>query len=78
MDTIAMANPKPPLDASSPGGWSGRFGEPVSPLVKRYTASVDFDCRLAAVDIAGSLAHARMLTAAGVLPWLTSPRSSAV
>ena len=62
-----MADPKPPHDASPPGGWSGRFGEPVSPLVKRYTASVDFDCRLAAVDIAGSLAHARMLTAAGVL-----------
>ncbi len=62
-----MADPKPPHDASSPGGWSGRFGEPVSPLVKRYTASVDFDCRLAAADIAGSLAHARMLAAASVL-----------
>ena len=36
--------------------------------VKRYTASVDFDRRLAAVDIAGSLAHARMLAAVGVLP----------
>jgi len=67
MDTIAMADPKPPHDASPPGGWSGRFGEPVSPLVKRYTASVHFDCRLAAADITGSLAHARMLTAAGVL-----------
>ena len=66
-DPIAMADPKPPRDASSPGAWSGRFGEPVAPLVKRYTASVDFDCRLAAVDIAGSLAHARMLAAAGVL-----------
>ena len=48
-------------------GWSGRFSEPVSDLVKRYTASVDFDRRLAAVDIAGSLAHARMLAAVGVL-----------
>ena len=66
-DPIAMADSKPPHDASSPAGWSGRFGEPVAPLVKRYTASVDFDCRLAAVDIAGSLAHARMLAAAGVL-----------
>ena len=36
-------------------------------LVKRYTASVDFDRRLADVDIAGSLAHARMLAAVGVL-----------
>jgi argininosuccinate lyase len=57
----------PPADGSAAGGWSGRFGEPVTELVKRYTASVDFDRRLADVDIAGSLAHARMLAAAGVL-----------
>jgi len=48
-------------------GWSGRFSEPVAELVKRYTASVDFDRRLAAADIAGSLAHARMLASVGVL-----------
>ena len=47
--------------------WSGRFSEPVSELVKRYTASVAFDRRLAAHDIRGSLAHARMLRAAGIL-----------
>jgi len=47
--------------------WSGRFNEPVAELVKRYTASVDFDKRLAEFDIAGSLAHARMLHAVGVL-----------
>jgi argininosuccinate lyase len=41
--------------------WSGRFAEPVSELVKRYTASVFFDCRMAAQDIRGSLAHAKML-----------------
>jgi argininosuccinate lyase len=35
--------------------------------VKRYTASVDFDRRLAGADIAGSLAHARMLAEVGVL-----------
>ena len=62
-----MADPKSPPDAPIPGGWSGRFGEPVSELVRRYTASVDFDSRLADVDIAGSLAHARMLAAVGVL-----------
>jgi argininosuccinate lyase len=50
-----------------PAGWSGRFAEPVSERVKRYTASVDFDRRLAGADIAGSLAHARMLAAVGVL-----------
>ena len=47
--------------------WSGRFSEPVSELLKKYTASVDFDKRMAAFDIQGSLAHAAMLTCAGVL-----------
>jgi len=47
--------------------WSARFSEPVSDIVKRYTASVDFDQRLARVDIQGSLAHAEMLAAAGVI-----------
>ncbi|MBP8310512.1 MAG: argininosuccinate lyase [Burkholderiaceae bacterium] len=47
--------------------WSGRFSEPVSELVKRYTASVDFDQRLALYDIQGSLAHADMLHACGLL-----------
>ena len=48
--------------------WSGRFSEPVAELVKRYTASVGFDQRLALCDIEGSLAHADMLAACGVLP----------
>ncbi len=43
--------------------WSGRFNEPVAELVKKYTASVDFDKRLAEFDIAGSIAHAKMLGA---------------
>ena len=47
--------------------WSGRFSEPVNELVKRFTASVSFDKRLAEVDIQGSLAHARMLAKVGVL-----------
>jgi len=49
------------------GAWSGRFSEPMTERVKRYTASVDFDQRLAAADIAGSRAHARMLAAQGVI-----------
>jgi argininosuccinate lyase len=49
------------------GTWSGRFGEAVDERVKRYTASLAFDRRLAFADIAGSLAHARMLAAQGVL-----------
>ena len=47
--------------------WSARFSEPVSDLVKRYTASVFFDKRLAAFDIQGSLAHADMLAAQGII-----------
>lgn len=47
--------------------WSGRFDEPVSELVQRYTASVGFDRRLADYDIQGSLAHARMLADAGII-----------
>jgi len=47
--------------------WSGRFAEPVSELVKRYTASVGFDWRLAPHDIRASLAHARMLRSSGIL-----------
>ena len=47
--------------------WSARFSEPVSDLVKRYTASVFFDKRLAPFDIEGSLAHAEMLHAQGII-----------
>ncbi|MFN7835073.1 MAG: argininosuccinate lyase [Burkholderiaceae bacterium] len=47
--------------------WSARFNEPMSERVKRYTASVFFDQRLAEFDIQGSLAHAKMLGAVGLL-----------
>ena len=47
--------------------WSARFSEPVSDLVKRYTASVFFDKRLASHDIDGSLAHAAMLARQGII-----------
>src|SRR5574343_992460 len=39
----------------------------MSGLVKRYTSSVFFDKRLWAADIDGSLAHAEMLAAQGVI-----------
>jgi argininosuccinate lyase len=52
---------------SSGKAWSGRFSEPVAELVKRYTASVAFDRRLAFHDIRGSLAHARMLAKQGII-----------
>jgi len=55
-----------PLDKKSQG-WSALFSEPMSELVKRYTASVSFDQRLWKADIAGSLAHAEMLAAQGII-----------
>ncbi len=47
--------------------WSALFSEPMSDLVKRYTASVFFDKRLWEADMAGSLAHAEMLGGEGIL-----------
>lgn len=47
--------------------WGGRFNEATDEFVSRFTASASFDSRLFAHDIKGSLAHARMLLAAGVL-----------
>ena len=47
--------------------WSALFSEPMSELVQRYTASVFFDKRLWRADIQGSLAHADMLQAQGII-----------
>ncbi len=53
--------------ANKSQAWSALFSEPMSELVKRYTASVFFDKRLWKADIDGSLAHAEMLAAQGIL-----------
>jgi len=47
--------------------WSGRFSQPTDEFVEAFTASIDFDQRLAMQDIAGSRAHARMLGRQGIL-----------
>ncbi|QKS28088.1 MAG: Argininosuccinate lyase [Accumulibacter sp.] len=47
--------------------WAGRFSEPTSELVKRYTASVRFDQRMWRQDIRASLAHATMLARQGII-----------
>ena len=66
-----VAPSKSPEDSKAPadqaGTWSGRFAEPVAERVKRYTASIMFDQRLAEFDIQGSLAHARMLQATNII-----------
>jgi argininosuccinate lyase len=53
--------------ANKAQAWSALFSEPMSELVKRYTASVSFDQRLWQADIAGSLAHAAMLSRQGII-----------
>ena len=47
--------------------WAGRFTAPTDAFVEVFTASVGFDKRLYRHDIAGSIAHARMLAHVGVL-----------
>ncbi len=47
--------------------WGGRFQEQTDALVQRVNASVGVDQALAEEDIAGSLAHARMLREQGIL-----------
>ena len=52
---------------SSDKPWGGRFSESTDAFVEAFTASVQFDQRLYSYDIAGSRAHARMLSKCGVL-----------
>ncbi|PCI46090.1 MAG: argininosuccinate lyase [Moraxellaceae bacterium] len=47
--------------------WGGRFTESTDAFVEAFTASVQFDRRLATHDIAGSIAHAKMLAKVGVI-----------
>jgi argininosuccinate lyase len=53
------------MDKKKP--WGGRFDAPTDSLVEEFTASVGFDKRLYRYDIRGSIAHASMLAAVGVL-----------
>ena len=47
--------------------WSGRFGKETDALVNDFNASIQFDQRLYREDITGSIAHAKMLAATGIL-----------
>jgi argininosuccinate lyase len=64
-----MSSEHPSADplANKAQAWSALFSEPMSELVQRYTASVGFDQRLWRADIEGSLAHAEMLHAQGLI-----------
>jgi argininosuccinate lyase len=47
--------------------WGGRFEGPTDAFVERFTASIEFDQKLATYDIRGSKAHAEMLCQVGIL-----------
>jgi len=64
-----MSDVTPPDGNAMPGKlWGGRFNAPTDELVEAFTASIDFDRRLYREDIAGSIAHASMLAAQGIIP----------
>lgn len=48
--------------------WDGRFTKQTDALVRRFGASIHYDKRLYAYDIAGSIAHAEMLAETGIIP----------
>lgn len=54
-------------DTSSNAMWGGRFAAGPDAIMEAINASIGYDKRLAAQDIAGSRAHAAMLAATGIL-----------
>lgn len=54
-----------PAAAKKP--WGGRFEKTTDPLVEAYTSSIAEDQALIPYDIAGSIAHARMLGRTGII-----------
>jgi argininosuccinate lyase len=47
--------------------WSGRFNKPLDPRIRAFTSSLELDRRIAAHDVRGSIAHARMLGRQGIV-----------
>jgi argininosuccinate lyase len=62
-----MTNTSKPNTASANTMWGGRFEGGPDAIMQAINASIGFDRRLAAQDIAGSRAHAAMLAAQGIL-----------
>jgi len=60
----------PTAKASAPTAnalWGGRFAGGMAAIMEQINASIDFDRRLYAEDIQGSIAHAEMLAAQGIV-----------
>jgi len=47
--------------------WAGRFSKELNKDVNAFNSSLSFDCRMYRQDIRGSLAHAKMLCAQGII-----------
>jgi argininosuccinate lyase len=62
--TITMSNDN---NSGSKKMWGGRFSEGTAASVEAFSASIHYDVRLYKYDIAGSKAHAAMLSAHGIL-----------
>ena len=61
------SGPKPGQKAGSNSMWGGRFASGPAAIMAEINASIGFDKRLFAQDIAGSKAHAAMLAAQGII-----------
>ena len=62
-----MSRHPKPASAAANTQWGGRFATGPAEIMRRINASIDFDKRLWAEDIAGSKAHCAMLMAQGIL-----------
>ena len=48
--------------------WEGRFSKALDQQADDFNSSIHFDCRMFRQDIKGSMAHAAMLAARGIIP----------
>jgi argininosuccinate lyase len=66
-----VTGPEKPAEGQSPvaanSQWGGRFASGPTEIMRRINASIDFDKRLYAEDLAGSKAHCAMLVAQNIL-----------
>ncbi len=62
-----MSKPKSASDTTANAMWGGRFSVGPAEVMEKINASIDFDKRMSAQDIAGSKAHCAMLVKQGII-----------
>jgi argininosuccinate lyase len=67
MSESPASSPSSGVTGGAAGGWSDRFEQGLHPAIERFNASIGFDITLLQEDLDGSIAHARMLGACGVI-----------